>query len=133
MKKPRQKGLNFVLNYGIYDFDVMYSLGEEDDQLKRNLRKAAPNISDEAIEDILTARSRGRTTMLTSGATVIRLRYVPKTPEDFGVLAHETFHAVEFLMARINMPLVSSVSGEAYAYAIGFLTEQLFKHLKKVC
>lgn len=72
---------------------------------------------------------KGRMVMLDGNQSVIRLPSKPKTPEDYGYLAHEIFHAVEFLFERIRLPH-SIDSGEAYAYLIGYITTEIYKKIK---
>lgn len=53
---------------------------------------------------------------------------MPKSVTDYGTLAHEIFHAVTFILTRIGMSLTNE-SDEAYAYLIGYLTKEIYKHI----
>lgn len=119
------KSKNFVLSYVIYPFDIMFSFGETDKELFTKLRKLGIGEPDAcAIPGITTAR----TVMFKEGPTVIRMKWIPKTSFEFGVLHHEIFHAIQFLLSRIDLPL-NDQSGEAYAYLIQYLTEQVYKRI----
>ncbi len=121
------RSLNFVIPYVIYPFDVMVSIGEDDEVLKKKLIKHGANVNNTDLSHHHT--QRGRCIMFEDHQTLIRLYQFPKTPTQFGHLQHEIFHAVEFVMDRMNMPLTKE-SDEAYAYLIGYLTTEIYKRLK---
>jgi hypothetical protein len=120
------KSTHFKISYNIYPFDLFVSFGETDQQLKRFLERYGVKYEKE-----LTLQNKctlARTVMGKDGATVIRMRTIPKHPVDKGVLAHEIFHAIEFLMHKVGIPL-SKKSSEAYAYLIGYVTEEIYKRI----
>lgn len=129
MKKPVV--LNFIVPLVIYPFDVMVSIGQNDDQLGAVLDKL--NLSNEDIKNCQYEKEgcKGRAVVFESGACFIRIRKLPTTPNEFATLAHEIFHVVTFVMDRIGMKLDVMVSDEAYAYLIGYLTEEIYKRTNK--
>jgi hypothetical protein len=82
----------------------------------------------EGIEVYSVNGKSGRTVMFKSGHFLIRMPVVPSTCGEYGTLAHEIFHCVEFLMERIGMRLTVD-SDEAYAYLIGYLTTEIYKRI----
>lgn len=119
------KPKNFILPYHIYPFDVMFSFGETDKELFPKIKKmgiAEPEACQ--ISGITTAR----TVMFREGPTVVRLKWIPKSAFEWGILHHEIFHAVQFIMSRISIELTDQ-SGEAFAYLIQYLTEQVYKRI----
>ena len=72
----------------------------------------------------------GRAVMLGSGATVIRLGIRKERYKFFSTLAHEIFHAVEFLFDRVGIKHDIDKSSEAYAYQIDYLTYQIYNKIK---
>lgn len=120
------KSLNFIIPYVIYPFDVMVSIGEANEVLRKKLLKHGANIKDIDLEH--TDTHRGRCIMFPGHQTLIRLYHIPKTAQHYGYLQHEIFHAVEFLMDRIGMPLTRKTD-EAYAYLIDYLTNQIYSRL----
>lgn len=55
-------------------------------------------------------------TFFTHGVTpVIAMPRKPKTPQEFGTLAHEACHAVEILFNYIDQP----TTGEVFAHSVG--------------
>lgn len=115
------KKANFIIPLVIYPFDVMVSLGETDEQLKKSLKKTSID-----WDDLMICRGVGRTFMDDSGRGIIRLKSYPHTCEDYGVLQHEIFHYVTFIMDKIGMKLNLCDSDEAYSYLIGYLTTQIY-------
>ena len=123
--------MNFIVPLVVYPFDIMFSIGETDNKLMKTLKKRLPkyayNICKE--DDCLlnfNQMDNGRTLMLTdSGQTIVRLGKNPS----HATIAHEIFHCVEFLMRKLNMSLTLD-NDEAYAYLIGYITEQFYSNIK---
>jgi hypothetical protein len=131
------KSINKIIPLVIYPFDVMISFGESDKQIGDALRGFGI-IESESHESLLfnmdkVKTLRGRMVMFSGKQTVLRLNFIPKTnnPEHMGLLQHEIFHAVGFIMQEINTPL-NEDTHETYAYLIGYLTEKIYLTLKSV-
>ncbi len=125
MKKV--KSLNFIVPLVIYPFDIMISISESDEVLFAKLKKHGVDISDTNLH-VYSDTQRGRCIMFKGNQTLIRMYELRDTPDWYGHLSHEIFHAVEFLMERIGMKLTSD-SDEAYAYCIDYLTKEIYKRL----
>lgn len=110
----------------VYPFEIMFSIAEDEGQFRKHLDKFGAEY-DESLA--LHGHVVGRATLLSCNRSVIRLVRFPSTPNDHGILAHEIFHIVDFLLGRIGLTLTDS-SGEAYAYLLGYITEQIYRHLK---
>jgi hypothetical protein len=119
------KSKSFILPYVIYPFDIMFSFGEPDDVLFRRLKSMG--ITEPELCNI-SGITQARTVVFNEGASIIRMKHIPKTSEDFGHLQHEIFHAVYFLFTRIGIKLCDK-SDEAFAYTIQYLTEQVYKRI----
>lgn len=125
--------VNFIINLQVYPFDLMVHFG--DPQIMFN--KLRDLISRESLLDIELDFERGvgvgRTMMdKETGAVVLWMREPWSddfSPESFGTLSHEIFHAVELVFDRIGITL-SDDSSEAFAYLIGFITRQVHENLK---
>lgn len=110
----------------------MFSIGESDKKLSRILKKRIPKsayqccIEDEKLLHFGTM-DLARTIMVTDGGqTIIRFGKNPS----HSTVAHEIFHAVEFLMIKLNMPL-SLQNDEAWAYLIGYITGEYYDAIVK--
>lgn len=125
MKENNKKKI-FIVNYEIYPFDCLVCIGSTTEEIVKYLKKLDRELSKEEIEAIeLENIGRGRTIMLESGQTIIRLNSL-----DASTLAHEVFHAVYFLAERLNIKL-SEDSDEAFAYLIEFLTKKIILNFYK--
>lgn len=104
----------------------MVSVGETDAELMKNLKKYSVDWDDDfAYEN----SGVGRFVINEKNQSLLRLKRKPTTPDDKGFLAHEIFHAVEFLFEKIRLPHTTN-SGEAYAYLIGYITTEIYKNIK---
>ena len=126
------KAINFIVNWKVYPFDVMVSIGETTPIVIGRIEKLGYKLNTlekDALEIKSSGRTVGRTVMLENGATVLRLKRFDTLPINFSILSHEVFHCVEFLMDRIGIPLTDS-SSEAYSYAIQYLTNEILAKLR---
>lgn len=124
--------INFIVSYELFPFDVMFSFGETDDEITKALMKHIPKEQHSDIKDVMySANGTGRCAMLSCGATVVRLKGIPKSAINFANLQHEIFHAVEFLFWKIGVKHDPETNGEVYAYTIQYLTERVYEKLSK--
>lgn len=72
------RNINFLVPLQVYPFDIMVSIGETDEQLAKSIKKFGLNIDD--IDEIVNLPStvKGRTLMLGTNQTFIRLLNKPK-------------------------------------------------------
>lgn len=122
------KKQHFVINHGTYPFDVFVAIGYSHPEVTALLEKRlGRSLSSEELDDI-EMNGEGRTVMLSGGHTILRMRPQKTKALMHATLAHEIFHAVEFLFDRIGLKH-HITAGEAFAYQIQHLTEQIYKHL----
>jgi hypothetical protein len=105
----------------------MVSFAETDSVLKRKLKKYG--LDEEAVWHYPSDSKAARAVMFENGQCLIRMRNIPKNPMDIGMLQHEIFHVVTFVMSNIGMDLVIKSTDEAYAYLIGYLTKVIHEKL----
>lgn len=131
MKKKKHVSVNFIIPMEVYPFDLMVSIGQDDNQLGRVLDKY--NLTEENIRACAYPSPfvQGRAVMFSTNQSIIRLRHLPSTSEDYGILAHEIFHIVAFVLDRVGIPLDVEKSDEAYAYLVGYLTKKIFEKINK--
>lgn len=120
----RKKASNFIIPLEVYPFDVMVSIGQTDAELKKSLERKSVE-----WEDKMCLKGNGLFYMNSQNQSIIRVRFIPVNPVDYGVLQHEIFHAVTFILDRIGMKFMLLKSDEAYAYLVGYLTEQIYTRL----
>lgn len=126
--KKNIQNINFSIDLIIYPYLIEFSIGETNDKLKKELKKRlSPAAFQMAFQDdwLLTFQDGGGKCFLLGGhgQVIVRLSKNP-TP---GTVAHEIFHAVEMIMEFLKMPLCAN-NDEAYAYLIGYITEQYYKN-----
>lgn len=125
------KSKNFIVPLVVYPFDVMVSINETYDQFgKAVVKKWDPSILDDFTKH--TTHNQGALTYVFTSEShlcvMMKLNNFKKDGDGFGTLAHEIFHAVEFVLRRVGLTLNSS-SFEAYAYLIGYLTKEIYSKL----
>lgn len=123
MRKP----ITFIVPLVVYPFDVMVSINESNDNIVKLLKKYNVDYSDVDVQQISETR-KGRTILFKGNQTLIRMFDFDESPVSYGNLQHEIFHAIEFIMDRIGQKLTFD-SDESYAYAIGYLTTEIYKKL----
>jgi hypothetical protein len=125
----KNKSINFVIDYAVYPFELMVSFGEDIEIFKKRLRAKLPeDIRHEIDSEFGVDLCSGRTVMFSGGMTAMWFREYPLKASQYALIAHEVFHAVDFLFQRINIKL-SDDSNEAYAYLIQYITEQIYRKL----
>lgn len=124
----KTESLNFIIPLVVYPFDVIVSISESDEALFKKLKKRGIDVADTNLS-VYSNTTRGRTIIFSGNQSLIRMYELRDTPEWYGNLAHEVFHAVEFILERVGMKLTMK-SDEAYAYLVGYITTEIFKRLK---
>jgi len=120
---------NFFIDLHIYPFNVMFSIGETDAELKEQLDGIAECLTiPTLLQDLSLEKSGGMCYCLPKGSTIIRLKANDGSAKWMSTLTHEIFHAVYYTMAFIGCKL-GEKSEEAYAYLIGYITEQFWNEL----
>lgn len=117
------KGQNFIIPLVVYPFDVMISIGESNERLKAKLDSFKVDYTNYFEHPV----NLGRSTLFNSKQTLIRFRTQPS----HATIAHEVFHAVTCLLDSIGMSFNIDSNDEAYAYLIGYLTQEIYKRIGK--
>jgi hypothetical protein len=108
-----------IVPIDIYSTDILVSVGQSDDELLERLG-LEPEVFEELFGDF--NKCVARTSMHDDGWIIIRL----KDLNDVGVIAHEVFHSVCYLMRRVGIKH-SFNSEEAFAYLIQYILNQIIK------
>lgn len=124
--KQKPKTVNKIIPLVVYPLDVMFSAGEDNNVLFRKLTNAGVDKQEVKLADY-EETGIARYCLFKSGQSLIRIKAIPRSPQDYGLLQHEIFHCVTAVMWRIGMRLKIKTSDEAYAYLVGYLTEQIYK------
>lgn len=124
------KNINFIIPLQVYPFDVMVSINQTNDEVEKSLEEVGFDYADANVRCDSDTR-KGKTIMFKTNQTIIRMFSFDEDPVHYGFLAHEIFHAVEFVMERIGMKLCIK-SDEAYAYLVQYLTTQIYTKLAEI-
>lgn len=117
----------FIIPLVVYPFDLAVSINQSNDDIEKSLNKYSIDYTDVNVRSESSTR-KGRTIIFKGNQTLIRMFEFKKDSIHYGYLAHEIFHAAEFIMERIGMKLCSK-SDEAYAYLIQYITQEIHKKL----
>lgn len=120
--------MNFLTDLGAFPFEIYVSICETQEEFLTNVKKVVPKDlyktikKDKHLLDL--SGLQARTYQFESNAVLIRTVDDPTTPIGVGVIAHEVFHAVHYVMDSVGIPF-SDDTNEVYAYHIQFLMEKI--------
>lgn len=121
------KNKHFFLHAGTYDFTYHVFVGTDFDAMTKYVRHQF----DEPNWSYHFEHSLGCLIYKFNYQPVIWLRHKPKTPREFGTLAHEVFHLVCYILDRwAGMTLRHEVSEEAYGHLTGKIVTDILTKLK---
>lgn len=116
----KKKGKNFIIPLVIYPFDILVSINETDDHIREHFKKYEIEEGNFFEGRITTAR----TLQFETGQTIIR--FYTWESCTMATVAHEIFHAVTLILDRVGMPFDIEKNDEAYAYLIGYVTQEFY-------
>lgn len=123
----KSKSTNFIIRLNIYPFDIMVSINESNRKLKQTLIESGINITNEINKILIQKKSNdGLYIMFDSNQSLIRLKNWPQSPKDFNTICHEALHATTFILDKVGIPFDLNKNDEAYAYLLGYITEQIY-------
>lgn len=118
----KSKSMNFIVKLNVFPFDIMISLGQSDEELKKELKKYRV-----VFEDDMKLVGHGRFWMDSRNRSLIRVSEFDSSCEDFATLQHEIFHVVTHILDRMGVKFVLNKSDEVYSYLIGYVTKEVYK------
>ena len=118
----------FTVNHGTYPFDILVCISAEHKDIVRWVEKRYKMTDEE--KERLWMTGTGRTLILENGATILRVDKTKNKSDFHATLAHEIFHCVEFVFDRMGIKHDMKISGEVFAYQIGYITKQIYDKLK---
>lgn len=119
-----------ILKGETFPYDVLVSLGTTGKQIiKFAGRKLEQPFTKEEAEKVSTLgedyRAEGYTLRLQNRAILLWTASFPRTPAEFGYLAHEIFHVADLMLRRAGLTL-SDDSDEVWAYQVDWLTKKIY-------
>jgi hypothetical protein len=123
----------FIIETPPYPFSIAVSIGQTKRDFNTSMKSVGNyNLTD--IEDFFTRNDSGQTCSNDGDNLVIVML---KADSSHGVIAHELFHAVTFIMATVGIKLNSLVEDkdgsteEAYAYMIEYVTNKFYDKINE--
>lgn len=120
----------FLIDHGTYPFDIVVDIGSSDKELHAFLKKNCGYTLSDREKEMLEMVGIGRTVMLEGNQTVLRVAALSDRVQFHQNVAHEIFHAVEFLFNRAGLRH-NLDAGEAWAYQIAHITRHFYRNLYK--
>lgn len=121
----------FIIDSGPYNTDIMVAVDATEGEITKELNKRGVYPTEKIIDEFtMTDTAVARTIELAGNQIIIRLRTDKELPWIHGNIAHEAFHAVEFIFDRIGIKHDLNISGEAFAYLIGYIVRQINNNIK---
>ena len=128
-KKLKPTKAYFGIYNDVFKYETLFSFGETDQQLISKLKRFIP--AEELIIGWGSDSCQGYCRMFECGVLLVRMRNLPLTCEDYGILAHEIFHSVEISLARKGIEFNNNMINESLAYSIEHTTKNCYKKLNK--
>lgn len=118
---------SFVIKNNIYPFDVLISIGQSDEELRKDIYKCVAEDA-EGVDKVLGLHRtvRARTVMVSTNQTIIRFIHQPIRP---GTIAHEALHAVDFILWKVGLKY-SDDSAEAFNYLLDYIVQNIHESIK---
>lgn len=126
-KKPAiLKSQHFLVKNDIYPFDILVSINETAEKVKRTLKRFQIKPEDcDFIKEFTTQKAA--TYRLPANQVVIRFKTVPNKHEFMAIVAHESLHAAVFILQSVGMTFDTEISEEAYAYLTQFIAYKIYQ------
>lgn len=125
MKTPSQ---NFIVRGTVYPYDVMFSINQSHEKLIKELLPYHDNVKENARNLILSGV--GRTIQTHNNQIIVILKELDDTAQFHGNVSHEIFHACSYILDTAGVKHSVEYSEEAYAYLIGWMTQEFYRKLK---
>lgn len=122
--------INFIFPLQVYPFDLMVSINESSESIKRKLRRKGVDYNLEMIE---YGGGAGRYVIYYEHTLcLIRLPELPRKTSHYAALVHEILHVVISVLRSVGMKISEDgESDEAYTYLISFITKEIFERINK--
>lgn len=137
MKKSKKKSYGFIVNMEMFPYDVMFSIGQSDEEFESLLKKYLYKGDVESlrhVDDVIFRMPKkdgvGRCVHdVATHWTFVRVNGLI-SPRSYGTLVHEIVHAVNFILWHHIGIKWDDNSEEIFTYAIGYITEKVYKNLE---
>lgn len=119
----KNKSKSFIIPWIIFPFETMVCLGMKQEEVLKVLDKY--DLTEEDKEHVVM-EGTGRTVIFSGNGTLLWLKEYPDPGS--GVLAHECFHVVFFLLDKIQIT-IGDTNDELVAYMLQYLIDEIYKKM----
>jgi len=120
------KPYHFTMDTALYPYTIVVAVGHNDKELEEKVLKKYP-IGYKGYFDYPVCKARA--TLFDTRIILIRFRYLQSV--DNGTIAHELFHATDYVLNGIGVVYDRDSSDEAYTYLLNYLVDQFYAKVKK--
>lgn len=111
----------FIIKSTPYPLDIFVSYQADFEAFKKQLKKRLPKDLHNEIEKF-EGKYDAQTAIFSNGCVCIKFNNINE-----GTIAHEAFHAVDFIMDKIGSTLTDA-SSEQYAYLLQYIVTEINKN-----
>ena len=121
--------MNFIVELGLFPFQIMFSFDESNERLKSRLKKCGLEYNSKMD---IEKHCKGITIFDDENyTTLIRMPNLVVSPTDYGTLSHEIYHSVCFILRASGVELCDSTE-EVFAYCISDITQKVIAKIEKL-
>src|SRR3990167_3078652 len=123
-----------LINLGMLPFDILVCQGMSTNELRDYIKKKYKviimpgSLEDEAFEH--HDSRQGKTIHLGNHQTLLWLKWPPTSPSAIATLAHESFHAINYVAQTAGIDFHNS-SEEFFTYGMEYIIEEVLKDFRK--
>lgn len=124
------KPQHFIIPYHVYPYNLYVSINESDKKMSAGLKKWVRKSDKKQVDIFMEEKCKGLSWIFDGGKSIIRFTKFKNNNESIGDVAHEAFHAVEFLFDWIKLKYDIDTSSETWAYLLGYITTNIYNNIK---
>lgn len=120
-----------LINVDVYDASILLVTGESDKAVLKWVKKNTNIHINDHFKNLIKMYGHGRT-CIAGSFVMMRIEAFKNTPSNHATLAHEAFHAAEFILDRAGVQYHIDHSSESYAYMVSHIVKESLNAMNKV-
>lgn len=132
MGKKKEPAICITIPMHLYPFNVVVSIGHTDKQLDTILRRKGVAAIDDRNMALYGIGSAKYCLWPGDNLSLIRLKALPRSANDYGGLMHEILHVVISVLRVVGMQIEEGQGAdEAYTYLMSYLVSRIMHSINK--
>ena len=132
VRKKRKKPSIFTIDLDVFDAQVLIAMGATESDITNFIKKNSEvEPSAEFLEMLQIDQNdsqMGRSIFDSeTNWKILWLRHYPKTPYEYGILAHEASHIAHFILENMGVEW-SAENDEVVCYTVGYIVKEALSH-----